>query len=87
MHHERWLKHSNGITPEGRCLFDFCCEHGFHECVKKPTRDNHLPDLVLTDLDESVVRTTVHPRISDHNIIDVSLQFSLAMCSANVKNN
>ena len=85
VHHERWLKHSNGITPEGRCLFEFCCEHGFHECVKKPTRDNHLLDLVLTDLDESVVRTTVHPRISDHNIIDVSLQFSLAMCSANVR--
>ena len=50
VHHKPWLKFSNGISPEGRELFDVCCRLGFHQCVQKPTRGEYLLDLVLTDV-------------------------------------
>ena len=37
VHHQRWLKYSNAVTPEGRDLYNFCNEYGFCEFVKKPT--------------------------------------------------
>ena len=77
IHHERWLKYSNGVSPEGSKLFSFCCESGFHECVKKPTRENHLLDLVLTDIDATIIKTNIHPRIADHELIEITLQLVL----------
>ena len=77
VHHERWLKFSIDIIPEGSKLFSFCCDHGFQECIKKPTREINLLDLVLIDLDPVIISITVQPMIADHNAIDISFQLSL----------
>ncbi len=64
VHNEQWLTFSNGSSPEGRELEQVCAAHGLKERVKKPTRGEHLLDLVLTDL-AGHVRCKVVPGILD----------------------
>ena len=75
VHHVRWLYFSNRIAPEGRELCKLCGEYGLRECVREPTRENHLLDLVLTDMDTAVA-CEVLPEISDHRVILATLQLS-----------
>ena len=67
-HELPWLKYSRASTPEGRSLFQFCCKHGFTECVGEPTRGLYLLDLFLTDLDHAV-SSHVHTGVSDHSMV------------------
>ena len=75
VHHSSWLVHSSGNTPAGRLLWEFCRSHGFRQTVPQPTHGDYLLDLVLTDLD-SLVTSTVHPGISDHDIVSSTLNVS-----------
>ena len=68
VHNQGWLKHSSGTTPEGRALQHFCAEYGLEEKVRKPTRDKHLLDLVLTDLGKGVT-AEVLPKLQDHSLV------------------
>ena len=77
VHHETWLKHSSqGNTPEGAALYSFCLENGFKEKVKQPTRGENLLDLVLTDLDRSVV-CQVLPKVEDHAAVLATVAFTV----------
>ena len=49
VHHVGWLTYSSGTTPEGRELYSWCLGSGFEERVGKPTREEYLLDLALTD--------------------------------------
>ena len=75
VHHERWLQHSTGTTPQGTELYRFCCEYGFEERVRQPTRGNHLLDLVLTDQED--VSCEVLPGVSDHQLVAATLVLHL----------
>ncbi len=77
-HHKRWLKHSSHNSVEGSSLYTFCCDNGFKQLVREPTREDHLLDLVLTDMDEAI-GATVLPKIADHNV--VRAQFALQVAS------
>ena len=68
VHHKTWLKYSNGITLEGRALFDVCFRYGLHQCVQSPTRGSYLLDLVLTNV-EALLKTKVLPKVADHNLV------------------
>lgn len=68
VHNTQWLTHSSGTSVEGRALHAWCCEHGFQQKVRQPTRGPYLLDLVLTDLG-SKVKTSVVAGISDHHAI------------------
>ena len=67
-HHARWLFHSSGVSTEGRALHRFCMSNGFQEFVKKPTREDYLLEVVLSDMGD-VVSTRVFPPIADHNLV------------------
>ena len=60
------VNHSSHTSVGGTALYRFHCDNGFPECARVPTRDRHLLDLVLTDLDE-VFEPTMGPLISDHH--------------------
>ena len=78
VHHERWLRHSTGTSAEGRALFNVVAELGLKQQVKEPTRfqPNHLLDLVLTDM--VVVRCEVLPKIADHAVVAVEVEWQVA---------
>ncbi len=67
VHHEDWLRYSNGSSREGRLLEQVSASHGLKQRVKKPTRGSHLLDLVLTDIEG--VYSEVVPGVldSDHH--------------------
>jgi hypothetical protein len=71
VHNRRWLVFSSENTPEGDALHNFCCEHGFSQIVKGPTREENLLDLVLTDLDLGS-RVSILPGVSDHSMVAAS---------------
>ncbi len=79
VHHKRWLKHSSHCSLEGSLLYKFCCDNGFKQMVRSPTRDDHLLDLVLTDMGEAI-DATVLPKIADHNV--VRARFALQVSEA-----
>ena len=78
VHHLHWLKFSSHTAPEGTALYRFCSDHGFTQHVREPTREGHLLDLVLSDL-EVPVPTVVLPKIADHGLVLAS--FSLGVPS------
>ncbi len=83
VHNEAWLTYSNGTSPEGRELEAVCAEHGLTQCVKVPTRGEHLLDLVLTDL-PAHSQCSVHPGVldKDHWAVIVDVAISIPSCSA-----
>ena len=81
VHYKPWLKYSNGNSPEGRALFDTSCRLGFHKSVQKPTRREYLVDLVLTDV-EALVKTSIVPKIADHNGVLSSVRAIVAASTA-----
>ena len=64
VHTREWLQHSSYTSAEGRALQDACDDIGLQQKVTKPTREDHLLDLVLTNMPG--VRTSVLPCIADH---------------------
>ena len=50
VHNERWLRHSNANSVEGLALKAACDETGLKQIVTQPKREEHLLDLVLTNM-------------------------------------
>ena len=80
VHHTRWLKHSTSVSVEGTSLFRFCLAQGLKQQVTKPTRDENLLDLVISDL--KAVKVSVLPKVSDHNM--VAAEFDLGVPPAQI---
>ena len=74
-HNRQWLKHSSHNSTEGRALQDACDDIGLRQIVTKPTREDHLLDLVLTNIPG--VRTKVLPSIADHKLVVAELPFKV----------
>ncbi len=75
VHHTRWLRHSSAISVEGTALLRFCQSCGLKQRVLEPTRDEHLLDLVLSDVAPS--RLQVLPTIADHSLVLCSFDFGV----------
>ena len=75
VHNRQWLKHSSHNSAEGRALQDACDDIGLRQIVTKPTREDHLLDLVLTNI--SGARTNVLPCIADHKLVVAELPFKV----------
>ena len=83
VHHEDWLKFSNGSSREGKLLEQISASHGLKQRVKKPTRGNHLLDLVLTDLHGDVVCDVVPGVLdNDHSATIASVKVTIPCASA-----
>ena len=82
VHNLRWLRYSSSNSVEGRALHRFCMEYGFDQYVKQPTRDQHLLDLVLSDMGEALSSRVVAP-IADHNGVLTKFHFSLETFGCN----
>ena len=67
VHHRHWLRFSSSTSVEGTALFRFCSGNGLRQFVKRPTRDAHLLDLVISDIEPR--RVDILPAISDHNMV------------------
>ena len=52
---------------EGTTLYRFCSANGLKQLVKRPTRGDHLLDLVISDLQARAVE--ILPAISDHHMV------------------
>ena len=75
VHHVRWLRYSCSTTVEGTSLYRFCFGNGLRQLVKALTRENHLLDLVISDLQARVVE--ILPAISDHNMVLASFDIGI----------
>ena len=67
VHHVRWLRHSSHNSVEGTTLMRFCLDNGLRQWVKRPTREDNLLDLVISDIEPNKV--DILPKISDHNMV------------------
>ena len=56
-------------------LQNACNDIGLQQKVTKPTKDNHLLDLVLTKVPG--VRTRILPSISEHQLVITKIQFKV----------
>ena len=50
VHNKRWLTHANHNNIEGTELQKACNDIGLQQKMKKPTREDHLLDFVLTNV-------------------------------------
>ena len=75
VHHSRWLRHSSGVSVEGTALFRFCTANALRQLVKQPTREEHLLDLIISDLPATDVK--VLPKVSDHNMVLADFSFDV----------
>ena len=82
LHHTRWLRYSSSVSVEGTSMFRFCLANGLKQHVKERTRDEHLLDLVISDLEPRNVE--VLPKVSDHNMVlavfDIGIPESEVIC-------
>ena len=70
VHHVQWLGHSRETTACGKRMRLAAAQMGLKQVVDRPTRGQHLLDLVLTDVQGATAR--VLPKIADHSVIEVS---------------
>jgi hypothetical protein len=75
VHHQRWLRHSSETNTEGIALKAACDEVGLTQKITQPTREEHLLDLVLTNIPNT--RATVSPAIADHRLVTAELAFKV----------
>ena len=75
VHNERWLQHSNSNSAEGTAMKAACDEVGLKQIVRAPTREEHLLDLVLTNIPGATA--TVLPAIADHKLVTAELTFKV----------
>ena len=68
VHSIRWLKYSSHESSEASALQQICQKFSFVECVRRPTRGNHLLDLVLSDIADCI-DISILSAVSDHNMI------------------
>ena len=75
VHDKLWLHFSSHNSSEGKALKEACDEFGMEQKVRKPTREGHLLDLVLTDIHGVTTRTL--PAISDHKLVFAEMHFTV----------
>jgi hypothetical protein len=75
IHHKRWLKYSARNSAEGEELHRICLDAGLKQHLQKPTRDKHLLDLVIADIDG--LQCKVLPKIADHCCVTACMKFSV----------
>ena len=75
VHHTRWLRFSDRVSVEGTSLLRFCSANGLKQLVKRPTRENHLLDLVISDLQALAVE--ILHAISDHHMVLASFDIGI----------
>ena len=75
VHIRRWLRFSSGESPEGILLQDICLSAGLQQSVKEPTRNDHLLDLVLTDIPGTEIM--LGGKIQDHKFVLTKFNFSV----------
>ena len=80
IHRAKWLRYSNGNSAEGKLMKRICDDHGLKQLVTKPTRQDYLLDLVMSDLEKCKVE--VVDSIADHCAIvaKVPLPCPVALC-------
>ena len=66
LHHNWWLKYSTHVSVEGSFMYKLRTE--FRQLVRGLTRNEHLLDAVITDLEEAI-DTAILPSIADHNLV------------------
>ena len=75
VHNKHWLTHSSHNSTEGAELQNACNDIGLQQKVTKQTREDHLLDLVLTNVPG--VRTKILTAISDHKLVVAELPFKV----------
>ena len=74
--HEREKKSSEKRQAE--LLLEFADENFLENCIEIPTRGNNILDMVFSN-NHSLInyyKTTVNKRLTDHNLLNVALNFS-----------
>ena len=73
---KKWGDHFNSHT--GRDLYTNLLESDFHQCVKEPTRESNILDLILSTEENLVNELNVGPifSTSDHRIITFKIEFA-----------
>ena len=74
-HHAQWLRHSFGISIEGRVHW-FCMDNGLEQIVREPTRGPYLFALMLSDLGDTA-KTFVLPEIADYGLVLAKFRFCM----------
>ena len=80
MHHARWLRHSNGNSPEEILLKRIVDDFGLPQLVNEPTRGSYLLGFASTDLND--VRVEILPGIADHKDLFSRISLSIPMSSS-----
>ena len=73
IHHKRWLQFSREDSSIGTEMKNYCDFHGMRQLVRKPTRNEYLLDLVLSNIQGISVK--VMPYIADHKSLLCRLPF------------
>lgn len=60
-------------TAINQALMDMVNHHSLSQCVKDPTRNSNILDVVLTTNPDLVKRTIVREGISDHDLVVTEL--------------
>ena len=71
VHNTRRLRHSRANSVEGSALKAACDDAALQQIVKTRTLENHLLDLVLTDMSGS--SASVLPAITNHKVVKAEL--------------
>jgi hypothetical protein len=74
IHQRQWLLHSARNSVEGLAFQTKCRDLGLHKIVRKPSRENYLLDLALTDVMSA--RAAVIIAIADHRMVLLTFDFS-----------
>ena len=80
IHQVKWLRYSDGNSPEGEEMANFCMEFGFSEYTRAPTREKYLLDLTLCDA-QPPVDVRVVPGVSDHSMVYSRFDFSVSLAA------
>lgn len=76
LHNLQWSTYWKGNSIEGNALYSFCCSHGMSQCVKEPTRESYLLDLVMTDVG-SHLKVSIGDGLADHRLVEIRCKSSL----------
>ena len=77
LHHISWLHYSSHTSVEGSLMHKVCLSHGLRQCVREPTREKHLLDLAITDLEANVISSSVLPCLADHALLHIEVRLGL----------
>ena len=67
---------TNASSEAAKILLEVANSYNFTQLVQSPTRDNNILDLAFTNNVSAVTSTKVIPGLSDHEIVELSLNIS-----------